>query len=85
MSEPVRRAVDARELRGVAPIARGVGLFGCMAGALLRAYASRTPAGVHSPLGYSALAVVAVSWAIFAYVIVRRTRYARARALNPES
>lgn len=80
-----RPPMTVRELRAVAPKARVAGLVGCLGGALLLTYASRTAAGAHSPLGYAAVAVIAVSWAIFAYVIVQRTRYARARALNPES
>jgi hypothetical protein len=63
---------------------RMAGLVGCLLGLLLLAWAEFRSASPHWAL-VSGVAVIAVSWALFAYVIVARTRYVRAHPFDLES
>ncbi len=63
---------------------QAAGLVSCLAGALVMAW-GRFGAGAPKAAVFVGLALVALGWALFAYVIVMRTRYVRAQLQNCDS
>jgi uncharacterized membrane protein len=85
-AEIQRRLAYLEAVRRVAMIPRQFGFVFCLIGAVLVIYASyRVPGGAFTPFGYTALAVIAVGWALFAYSIFARTRYVRAHPFEPQA
>lgn len=73
-------------LREVAKLPRTIGFIGCLLGSLVMIYANyKMPGGARSPLGYTGLGIVAVSWLLFAYSIYRRTLYVRTHPFDPKA
>jgi drug/metabolite transporter (DMT)-like permease len=60
------------------------GLLACVAGAVLMIW-GRFSAGAPALAVPAGLALVVLGWALFAYVIVQRTRYVRAQLQNGDS
>ena len=76
MPQEMPQDLSDRAVR-VAPASQTVGLVFCLAGVFVLGYAATEGPGAHSLVGYSGIALIAVGWALFGYVIYRRTRYAR--------
>lgn len=79
-----KRAAYVRTIRGLYRVERLTGLAGCLVGALLLIW-GRQAAGAPAWAASTGLVVIGVSWALFAYVIFRRTRYVRAHPFDPQS
>jgi hypothetical protein len=60
------------------------GLLSCVAGALLLIWGRLRPDAPELAVA-AGLALIALGWALFAYVIVMRTRYVRAQLQNCDS
>ena len=79
-----RRVAYVKTIRGLHRTERMAGLAGCLVGALLliwgRQVAQAPPWA--APVG---LVTIGAAWALFAYVIYRRTRYVRAHPFDPQS
>jgi hypothetical protein len=83
-SELDRRVAYVKTIRGLHRTERMAGMAGCLIGALLLIWgrqAAQAPAWA-APVG---LATIGAAWALFAYVIYRRTRYVRAHPFDPQS
>jgi hypothetical protein len=80
----IRRAAYVDEVRQVALRARRVGWLALFLGVGTFAWAALRGPGPDSTVARWAMAAVALGWALFAYVQVRRTRYARAHPFDPE-
>jgi hypothetical protein len=57
----------------------------CLAGVVLLVWAAMRGPGATSPLGFAALGVIAVGWAMLIYVIVARQRFVRAHPFDPSA
>jgi hypothetical protein len=79
-----RRAAYALTIRGLYRLERGLGLAGCLVGALLLIW-GRQVAGAPAWAAPTGLVTIGAAWALFAYVIYRRTRYVRAHPFDPQS
>jgi hypothetical protein len=79
----VRRAAYVDEIRAVALRERKIGLATLTAGLLLLAWAMLRGPGVHSTAAHYAEAAIAMGWALFVYVMVKRTRYVRRHPFDP--
>ena len=63
---------------------RAAGFVACLVGALVL-ISGRMVAGAPPWLVVAGLLTIAAGWLLFAYVIVRRTRYVRAHPFDPQS
>ena len=86
VAELTRRIAYLDALKQVGYWPRTLGFAFSLVGAILLIYASYTiPGGAFSPFGYTALGVIVVGWALFAYSLIARTRYVRAHPFEPQS
>ncbi|WP_421737894.1 hypothetical protein [Caulobacter sp.] len=79
-----RRAAYADTIRSLGRRERGIGFAACLLGALLLIW-GRTVVGAPQWAVVAGLVTIAAGWLLFAYVIVRRTRYVRAHPFDPQS
>jgi hypothetical protein len=79
-----KRIAYVKSIRGLYQVERVVGLVGCLLGALLLIW-GRQAAGAPAWAVSTGLVVIGASWVLFAYVIIRRTRYVRAHPFDPQS
>ena len=79
----IRRASYVREIRAVALGTRKIGWATLVAGLLMVAWATLRGPGVHSTAAYSGETAIVLGWALFIYVMVKRTRYVRAHPFEP--
>lgn len=79
-----RRAAYADSVRALARRERAVGLVACLAGALFLIW-GRTISGAPQWAVIAGLVTIGAGWLLFAYVIIRRTRYVRAHPFDPQS
>jgi len=79
-----RRAAYADTIRGLHRRERGVGFVACLLGAILLVW-GRTVQGAPFWAVIAGLVTIAAGWLLFAYVIIRRTRYVRAHPFDPQS
>ena len=79
-----RRAAYADTIRSLGRRERGIGFVACLMGALLLVW-GRTVAGAPFWAVIVGLMGIAAGWLLFAYVIIRRTRYVRAHPFDPQS
>ena len=80
----IRRAAYVAEIRSVALRARRVGWIALSLGVATFAWAIVRGPGPGSAMAHGAEAAVALGWALFFYVMVRRTEYVRAHPFDPE-
>ncbi len=80
----IRRAAYVQEVRAVALRARRAGWFALLLGVATFAWATFEGPGPGSRLADWAIAAVGLGWALFFYVMLRRTEYARAHPFDPE-
>jgi hypothetical protein len=78
-----RRAAYADTIRSLGRRERGIGFVACLMGALLLVW-GRTVAGAPFWAVVVGLMGIAAGWLLFAYVIIRRTRYVRAHPFDPQ-
>jgi hypothetical protein len=79
-----RRLAYIDQVRAIARRERNLGFVCCLLGVLGLAFAAyRLEAGAFSTPGVIALATIVFGWALFAYAIVKRTRYVRAHPFDP--
>ena len=76
-----RKVAYIDTLRGLHRNKRMAGFVGCLLGVLLMAYGRFRPEAPDWTV-WAGLAVIVVSWALFAYVIYARTRYVRAHPFD---
>jgi hypothetical protein len=79
-----RRVAYVKTIRALYRNERIAGLVGCLIGAMLLIW-GRQVAGAPAwavPVGFL---VIGAAWSLFAYVIIRRTRYVRAHPFDPQS
>ena len=79
-----KRVAYVKTIRGLCRNERIAGLVGCLLGAMLLIWGRQT---VGAP-GWAvpvAFLVIGAAWSLFAYVIIRRTRYVRAHPFDPQS
>ena len=80
----IRRAAYVDEIRSVALRARRLGWAAMVLGLVTLAWAWLDGPGMHSRVAHTAEAAIGLSWLLFFYAMVRRTRYARAHPFDPE-
>ena len=80
----IRRAAYADSIRALGRRERGVGFVACLVGALLLIW-GRTVQGAPFLAVVAGLVTIGAGWLLFAYVIIRRTRYVRAHPFDPQS
>lgn len=73
-----RRTAYVQTVRNMGRTHRNAGLAASLLGALMLVLATTRGQGAHSPLGYASVAVIALGWALFIYVTVRRIAFVRA-------
>jgi len=79
-----RRAAYFNTVKSVGRRERGLGLLACLAGALLLIW-GRAGQGAPFWAVIAGLVTIGAGWLLFAYVIIRRTRYVRAHPFDPQS
>lgn len=79
-----RRTAYFNTVKSVGRRERGLGLLACLFGALLLIW-GRSGQGAPVWAVWAGLATIGVGWLLFAYVILRRTRYVRAHPFDPQS
>jgi len=79
-----RKAAYADTIRALGRRERGVGFVACLLGAILLIW-GRTGQGAPFWAVVAGLATIGAGWLLFAYVIIRRTRYVRAHPFDPQS
>ena len=79
-----KRVAYVKTIRGLYRNERVAGLLGCLIGALLLIW-GRQVAGAPGWAVPVAFLVIGAAWSLFAYVIIRRTRYVRAHPFDPQS
>jgi hypothetical protein len=79
-----RRAAYADTVRGLYRRERGIGFVACLIGAVLLIW-GRTVAGAPQWAVIAGLVTIGAGWLLFAYVILRRTRYVRVHPFDPQS
>jgi hypothetical protein len=79
-----KRVAYVQTVRGLYRVERLSGLAACLVGALVLIWGRMAPAAPAwaVPVG---LVTIAAGWLLFAYVILRRTRYVRAHPFDPQS
>ncbi|HEY5411817.1 MAG TPA: hypothetical protein VIJ94_13930 [Caulobacteraceae bacterium] len=80
----IRRAAYVAEIRSVALRARRVGWMALLLGMATFLWAALRGPGPGSAVAHWAMAAVGLGWALFFYVMVRRTEYVRAHPFDPE-
>ena len=80
----IRRAAYVQEVRLVAIRARRLGWTALLMGAATFAWAALRGPGVDSELAHWSIVAVGLGSALFFYVMMRRTEYARAHPFDPE-
>lgn len=88
MDDPVdltRRAAYADRVRAIGARVRPLGFIFCAIGVALLVWARFRGPGALTPIGLTGLAIIAVGWGIFVYVLVARTRYVRRNPYKPET
>lgn len=81
VSDKALMIADVRRLHAREQLA---GLIACLAGVLALVW-GRLGAGAPPAAVFVGLALIGLGWALFAYVIVMRTRYVRAQRQNCDS
>ncbi|MEI7931697.1 MAG: hypothetical protein WCI21_01380 [Alphaproteobacteria bacterium] len=71
-----RRIAYVDTVRSMHKNKRAAGLIGCLLGVIILAWARFRDGAPHWEL-WAGLVVIAISWLLFIYVIVDRTRYVR--------
>jgi hypothetical protein len=79
-----KRVAYVKTIRGLYRNERVAGLIGCLVGALLLIW-GRQVAGAPAWAAPTGLVTIGAAWVLFAYVILRRTRYVRAHPFDPQS
>ena len=79
-----KRVAYVKTIRGLYRNERVAGLVGCLVGALLLIW-GRQVAGAPAWAAPTGLVTIGAAWVLFAYVILRRTRYVRAHPFDPQS
>jgi hypothetical protein len=79
-----RKAAYIDTVRGLCRRERGLGFVACLLGAILLIW-GRTVPGAPSWAVVAGLVTIGVGWLLFAYVIIRRTRYVRAHPFDLQS
>uniref|UniRef100_B0SZ45 Uncharacterized protein n=1 Tax=Caulobacter sp. (strain K31) TaxID=366602 RepID=B0SZ45_CAUSK len=79
-----KRVAYVKTIRGLYRNERIAGLVGCLVGALLLIW-GRQVAGAPPWAAPTGLVTIGAGWLLFAYVILRRTRYVRAHPFDPQS
>jgi hypothetical protein len=79
-----RKAAYADTIRSLGRRERAVGFAACLVGALVLIW-GRTVAGAPQWAVVLGLVTIGTGWLLFAYVLVRRTRYVRAHPFDPQS
>ena len=79
-----KRVAYVKTIRGLYRNERIAGLVGCLIGALLLIW-GRQVAGAPTWAAPTGLVAIGAAWLLFAYVILRRTRYVRAHPFDPQS
>ncbi len=80
-----KRIAYIDKVRGTAKHIHTGGFAVCLAGVVLLIWAAMKGPGATSPLGFAALGVIAVGWAMLIYVIVARQRFVRAHPFDPNA
>ncbi len=80
----IRRASYVDEIRSVALRTRRLGWTSLVLGVATFGWAALRGPGVDSDVAHGAEAAVALGWALFFYVMVQRSRYARRHPFDPE-
>ncbi len=80
----IRKAAYADTIRGLHRRERGFGFVACLLGAILLVW-GRVVEGAPFWAVVAGLAIIGAGWSLFAYVIIRRTRYVRAHPFDPQS
>jgi drug/metabolite transporter (DMT)-like permease len=71
-------------VRHVARRERALGLIACLVGVIVLIW-GRTASNAPSWAVVAGLVTIAAGWSLFAYVLIRRTRYVRAHPYHPQS
>jgi hypothetical protein len=79
-----KRVAYVKSIRALHRNERIAGLVGCLIGALLLIW-GRQNAGAPAWAAPTGLVTIGAGWLLFAYVILRRTRYVRAHPFDPQS
>lgn len=79
-----KRVAYVRTIRGLYRNERIAGLVGSLVGALLLIWGRMSPEAPAWAVPVAFL-VIGAAWVLFAYVIIRRTRYVRAHPFDPQS
>ncbi|MFZ0269383.1 hypothetical protein [Caulobacter sp.] len=79
-----QRVAYVKAIRGLYRNERIAGLVGCLIGAALLIW-GRQVVGAPAWAVPVAFLVIGAAWSLFAYVIIRRTRYVRAHPFDPQS
>ncbi|WP_454760128.1 hypothetical protein [Caulobacter segnis] len=79
-----RKAAYFDTIRALGRRERGMGLVACMLGAILLIW-GRTAQDAPFWAVVAGLVTIGAGWLLFAYVIIRRTRYVRAHPFDPQS
>jgi hypothetical protein len=79
-----RRAAYLATIKGLYRKERVLGFVACLAGVLLLIWGREVP-GAPAWAAPTGLLVIGAGWLLFAYVIVRRTRYVRTHPFDPQS
>ena len=79
-----KRVAYVRTIRGLYRNERIAGLVGSLTGALLLIW-GRMAQGAPGWAVPVAFFLIGAAWSLFAYVIIRRTRYVRAHPFDPQS
>ena len=80
----IRKSAYLETVRGLGRRARGIGFLACLLGALLLIW-GRVIVGAPDWAVALGLVTIAAGWLLFAYVIIRRTRYVRVHPFDPQS
>ena len=80
----MKKAAYADTIRALGRRERSVGFIACLLGALLLIW-GRMVSGAPDWAVVAGLVTIATGWLLFAYVILRRTRYVRAHPFDPQS
>jgi tellurite resistance protein TehA-like permease len=83
-SQLAKRVAYVKTVRGLYRNERIAGLLGSLIGALLLIW-GRMGQGAPGWVVPVAFLVIGAAWSLFAYVIIRRTRYVRAHPFDPQS
>jgi len=79
-----QRVAYVKSIRALHRNERIAGLVGCLVGALLLIW-GRQSVGAPAWAAPTGLVTIGAGWLLFAYVILRRTRYVRAHPFDPQS